>query len=88
MLTITCRGGTFIKDATYGTSTLDILLDDVKCNGDEANIGECIHSNWGDHNCDHTEDSSCRCEPPIATGIYYQFLQVLFLQFSKLQCVT
>ena len=50
------------KDA-YGTCTGPILLDDVQCVGDEQNLGECVMSNFGEHNCDHKEDVGCKCDP-------------------------
>ena len=47
----------------YGTCTGPILLDDVQCVGDEQNLGECVMSNFGEHNCDHKEDVGCKCDP-------------------------
>lgn len=38
-----------------------IWLDDVKCNGTEGNIENCLHKGWGVHDCGHGEDVSISC---------------------------
>uniref|UniRef100_H3ASX4 HHIP like 1 n=1 Tax=Latimeria chalumnae TaxID=7897 RepID=H3ASX4_LATCH len=66
--TVVCRqlGFPFVfeasKRAEFGEgSTLQILLDNVQCNGTENNILECIHADIGKHNCSHKEDAGVRC---------------------------
>lgn len=34
-----------------------IWLDDVICTGTEAQLGDCFHLPWGNHNCRHYEVS-------------------------------
>jgi len=48
-----------------GPSNFLILLDDVICDGTEANILRCPHNRIGDHNCGHFEDVGVRC-----SGLY------------------
>jgi len=54
----------------YGPGTGLILLDDVKCRGDETSIADCSHGGWNVNNCDHGKDVSvlCAMSPPIQYG--------------------
>ncbi|XP_043850209.1 soluble scavenger receptor cysteine-rich domain-containing protein SSC5D isoform X2 [Dromiciops gliroides] len=45
----------------YGSGTGPIWLDDVRCVGIEASLGDCPASAWGIHNCDHQEDVGLTC---------------------------
>ena len=45
----------------YGAGRGPIWLDDVHCNGTEANISQCTHNGWGRHSCTHNEDVSVLC---------------------------
>ena len=38
-----------------------IWLDDLQCYGTEDTLSECQSSNWGDTNCDHTQDIFVEC---------------------------
>ncbi|XP_025089737.1 uncharacterized protein LOC112561443 [Pomacea canaliculata] len=49
----------------YGPGTLPILLDDVRCYGNETNILDCPHRPIGDNNCEHSEDIAVDCLPRI-----------------------
>ena len=40
---------------------IPILLDDVKCGGDEIYLVNCTHSGFNDHNCLHYEDVVLEC---------------------------
>jgi len=45
----------------YGPGTGPIMLDDVRCVGNETSIAECRHGGWGVHNCYHHDDVSVSC---------------------------
>lgn len=42
-------------------SSTPILLDDVRCTGQEASITDCVRSDWYAHNCRHYEDAGVSC---------------------------
>ena len=41
-------------------------LDNVECNGTENTIFACLHSNWGDTNCDSNHKASAICTSEVA----------------------
>ncbi len=47
--------------AFYGPGTGDIILDNLLCDGTEANLIDCPHNGVGVHNCGHSEDASVIC---------------------------
>lgn len=63
---IVCRqlgheGEAEVVKSRFGSGTGPIWLDQVKCEGNETNIDECVHWQWGEHNCAHTEDVGVKC---------------------------
>ena len=48
----------------FGAGSGPILLDNIKCVGTEDQLQECAHNGWGIHDCDHSEDVGCACDPP------------------------
>ena len=44
-----------------GDDSQPIWLDDVDCFGSEENLAECLTSQFGVHNCRHSEDAGVRC---------------------------
>ncbi|XP_047570098.1 scavenger receptor cysteine-rich domain-containing group B protein isoform X4 [Lutra lutra] len=48
-------------EAHFGQGRGPILLDNVKCRGDESTLLLCSHIRWDAHNCDHSEDASVLC---------------------------
>nr|XP_051693288.1 deleted in malignant brain tumors 1 protein [Oryctolagus cuniculus] len=47
--------------AQFGPGSGDIFLDNLQCAGVERYLGQCTHSGWSEHNCDHHEDASAIC---------------------------
>ncbi|XP_071504522.1 uncharacterized protein [Diadema antillarum] len=52
--------------AFYGPGDGTILLDDVRCTGDEPSLLDCQHRPLGEHNCSPSEDAGVVCNPPEA----------------------
>ncbi|KAM8710851.1 hypothetical protein ACLKA7_017475 [Drosophila subpalustris] len=50
-----------IEANIFGPGKGPIWLDQVMCQGNETSIDKCSHWNWGESNCNHTEDVSLRC---------------------------
>lgn len=42
-------------------SSVPIWLDNVKCNGFESRLIDCVHNGLGNHNCDHHKDVGVTC---------------------------
>ena len=55
-------GAAALGNAAYGQGIGEILLDNVKCNGDENDIFACYYT--VNHNCDHSEDAAVGCNGP------------------------
>mgnify|MGYP001793530170 CR=1 FL=1 len=51
----------FNTNAKYGQATGMIWLDNVQCNGDEESLFHCSHSQWGQHNCNHSNVVVIQC---------------------------
>uniref|UniRef100_A0A3B4F5M6 Neurotrypsin n=1 Tax=Pundamilia nyererei TaxID=303518 RepID=A0A3B4F5M6_9CICH len=49
--------------AHFGQGSGPILLDAMKCTGNELFLDQCPHGNWEQHNCDHMEDAGVSCSP-------------------------
>lgn len=46
----------------FGAGRGPFWLAGVECRGNESNLADCNHKNWGDNNCDHyLDDASVVC---------------------------
>ncbi|XP_046556896.1 soluble scavenger receptor cysteine-rich domain-containing protein SSC5D-like [Haliotis rubra] len=45
----------------FGPGSGSILLDDLACHGTEESLDDCLHNVWGDHECEHSEDTGVIC---------------------------
>ena len=53
--------GSAVTEAGFGQGSGTILLDEVRCTGDESNIFHCPHDGFENHDCFHFEDTGVRC---------------------------
>ncbi|XP_052860000.1 uncharacterized protein LOC128267239 [Anopheles cruzii] len=61
------NGTAEVRKSVYPPGIGQIWLDQVACNGTEKSIDDCVHFEWGGHNCDHTEDVGVRCGVYVPT---------------------
>ena len=67
----------------FGTAdeTVQVLLDEVGCTGNEYYLSDCPHLGWGTHDCRHHEDAGVVCQGPQGPGkLKKSFLVVLHCQ--------
>nr|XP_023415615.1 putative DMBT1-like protein [Loxodonta africana] len=50
----------------FGPGVGPILLDDVRCVGNEDALERCAHAGWARHNCRHREDAGVVCQAQLS----------------------
>ncbi|NWU94381.1 C163A protein, partial [Upupa epops] len=58
-----------LGSAHFGPGSDPIWLDDIHCSGTESAITECELSEWGEHNCGHSEDAGVVCSDSSITTL-------------------
>ena len=53
--------GVPVNNAVFGSSNSTIWLDDVVCRGQERDLGQCGHREFGHNDCKHREDAGVIC---------------------------
>ncbi|XP_039093884.1 deleted in malignant brain tumors 1 protein-like, partial [Hyaena hyaena] len=53
--------------ARFGQGSGPIVLDNVRCSGQDSFLWRCPHSGWNSHNCGHGEDAGVICSASLST---------------------
>ena len=69
-------------------ASVPILLDDVRCTGQEATITDCVRSDWHAHNCHHYEDAGVSCTSMLCHVIQHVTIEVTSPEFCNQFCKT
>ena len=81
-------GATATQYPHFGPGAGFIVLDNVNCDGSEANLSQCQHIGFGVHNCRPSKDAGVFCsagksvhciETLITIGQYLYAVNLLFM---------
>ena len=56
-------GATALSRSHFGEGVGPILLDELRCRGDEERLLDCNSNVIGDNDCSHSEDAAVTCIP-------------------------
>uniref|UniRef100_A0A3B4E748 SRCR domain-containing protein n=1 Tax=Pygocentrus nattereri TaxID=42514 RepID=A0A3B4E748_PYGNA len=73
---------TALGRAHFGPGSEPIWLDDVNCNGSESTLKNCTLTDWGEHNCDNTEDAGVICSGNHYRLIHFYSHMLIFQEES------
>ncbi|XP_071495979.1 uncharacterized protein, partial [Diadema antillarum] len=62
---LTAEAVGFYHSAVYGPGNGSIVMDELDCSGDEANLWQCPRTGATEGDCSHSEDVSVSCEIPV-----------------------
>ena len=48
--------------SSFGVAAGPVLVDQVRCAGNESRITDCYHNGVGNHNCFHSDDVGVSCQ--------------------------
>ena len=95
---VVCRqlgyfGGRAMTDNEFGEGSGTIWLDSLECRGSERDLGLCGHSDWGHHDCDHSEDVGVVCgkranEISQKNSTEFQSCSILFCHLINLKLIS
>ena len=51
----------------FGEGSGQIWLSNVNCSGSESSLDDCLHSDWGIHDCTHEDDIGIFCKQGVYT---------------------
>lgn len=60
---------TIHEKSYFGEGKGRIWLDNLACNGNETNLGQCLHNGWGNHDCTHKQDAGVVCDKGNVTNL-------------------
>ena len=64
--------------AGFGTATGPVLIDNLRCFGNETRLTDCYHNGVGTHDCSHSNDVGVKCQLREFIFITYLWIYVLY----------
>ena len=65
-------------NARFGQGSGPIVLDNVRCSGNEFYLWNCSHNGWNLHNCGHGEDAGVICSGGNETFLSLSLPEIVF----------
>ncbi|XP_058527083.1 deleted in malignant brain tumors 1 protein [Ochotona princeps] len=74
--------------AHFGPGFGRILLDNVRCSGEESLLALCTHNSWFMHDCEHGEDAGAICAGSLTAGPPAPEKKYLFILINRSKVIT